>query len=280
MRLTKLQLAAALAITGLGLSLPAGAAASKFEETSAHFTTTNGFKVFVDGGAGSDRLTFVVNKGPVGTSYTLLSGATSTPTRMQGDFGQFGSVDLTFHPRKTKHIHNPHDCRGNETRKIGTWKGSVTFHGENGYTNASKTKLKGDELKGSIDCPDEHGKFIDLFAASPPGPSSKSIRVDAPKGGDKRFFFATAYDTVGNVDISRTAIRDGKPKEFKFNKALTHATVDPAGPFKGSATFDHGDWTGNLAAKFPGVGAVPLTGSGFTATLSEQHFKRGKHRSN
>ena len=85
--------------------------------------------------------------------------------------------------------------------------------------------------------------------------------------------------TEGNLYVSHSVDEFGFESELGTTFRVpdlaappTEATVTPAAPFSGSATFHLDDprsasWTGDLAVELPGLGKVPLTGEGIDAGL-------------
>ena len=89
-------------------------------------------------------------------------------------------------------------------------------------------------------------------------------------------FSAYASRRSGRVTISSFLFSffDAKPSAFVDPEPHTEATVTPAAPFSGSATYvaegpKKSSWTGNLNVELPGFGSVALTGKKFTATAEE-----------
>jgi hypothetical protein len=107
------------------------------------------------------------------------------------------------------------------------------------------------------------------------------IQVEIPPGlpvfgGLFSLIAANSHERVGRVRVHRSTfvITEGNEVEIS-RRGVTpaKARVAPGSPFSGSAIFrgptdeEPASWQGDLAVRLPGVGALPLTGPGFQATL-------------
>ena len=213
---------------------------------------------------------------PVVSSGYSASGTVS-PTVMQADLGNFGKVDLAFHPQKTTHPKPERGCTGHITKKTGVWKGTFKFRGEHGFTKASATKIDGSYESGSATCstgpPPGHRKYVVLTASNSPfAKGSFYFSATRPKSGGKPSVSASASETQGDIEIFRNAYITGKTGDFTYNSGYTKAKVKGRGPFSGIGNFDNGDLSGSLKVRFPGE-TVGLTGPGVNAQLGENTSK-------
>ena len=261
-------LAVALAMSVFASTASAGAGGMG-PFVSAKTGGTHNYKITVSGSG--ESVTVSAKKGGVSESYT--DGGKASAKKLKSDLGPYGNVNLEFDVKKTKTLDRPKGCHGGKPDKLkkGTWEGKFKFKGEGGFTKASDNSLPGSVFyPGTYHCNgggggDQHGvslsasKFDDTFisfSASKRNPSSKA------------FFSAFTSDVGGgNVNISYSAQSTGAASTFDYTLP-NDATVNPTGPFSGTATLDGSDWTGNLKVKFASK-TVNLTGDGFNASLTQ-----------
>lgn len=276
--------AAALALC---LLVPAGAGAAVEEDEGAiaafQLKASNGYRVIVLAGRerGQARGDLMILVGSKRGSATYSAKAAVEPSGMQADLGELGRIDLAYVRLKGK---EKHAC-GDEVSRVdrGEYRGTFELHGEEGYTEARATRLKADlGLFLDLVCGD-FSFFGDSSGAGLPGARLEAI---ARRGSDSALSFeikknrpsapaaidAEAHELKDGVRITRHVESLAKPGAFRYDPRLRSATVSPAAPFDGAATFRRGApagkrWTGDLIVDLPGRANIPLTGSEFRLSL-------------
>lgn len=211
----------------------------------------------------------------VGETASYSVPARFNKHRIRADLGQFGKVRLRFHkhPRYAlPPVRRPTEkrigvCGGGGAYVPGMFRGVFRFRGESGYTGARTHRVHGRLRRDFPPRCHGHDHGVALEARS------GSTRFLALQDGDlgATALVASRRERAGRVKIIRGADRltAADAGEFTFDQALTSAQVLPGGaPFTGTADYaSPSNWAGSLAVSFPGEANVPLTGSGFTATL-------------
>lgn len=91
-------------------------------------------------------------------------------------------------------------------------------------------------------------------------------------------FEIEANEKRGPIRISRESTFWFPSSSFRVNPSLQSATLTPAAPFSGHATFNRNAapanrWSGNLTVDLPGRSNFPLTAPGLTASLAHACFQ-------
>jgi hypothetical protein len=104
----------------------------------AQLPKSNGYRVSI-ASSGHRRIELVASKGTQAARYVVEGRANRN--RLDADFGRFGAVSLRFRGKPAP----PHEgileeilgpCHGPDTRRlIGTLRGNLRFHGENGFVD-------------------------------------------------------------------------------------------------------------------------------------------------
>jgi hypothetical protein len=215
---------------------------------------------------------------------------TVTHNRLYGEFGKFGRISLHFH------LHRSHTRGGRCTRtheRFGTFTGRVRFRGENEYVDVGAHRMR-----GTVEVParrSRHGRCSVIVPLPPPRRNAQSSLSKRPKHerypllyaqSDSTYFAAikeargwaafgaATFDDRGPVLITRESYVEGKAPDFRVNKRLTSATIDPRrNAFRGSARFRAPRrWRGSLETSFPGAPKVRLAGRAFRAFLEPLNF--------
>lgn len=217
---------------------------------------------------------------------TYFAPATVTDALIEADLGSVGAISVAFVPSGSIAEERTGCPRGDFVQfDAGTYQGTIEFHGEEGYTEASATQTPV-EFKPFFEpvCSGLSGssETTDFGATGIPGARLRvrsiaprrhlSVQFNENRPGARMTFEAHTSERRGSVAISR-AIKGATPGgAFAFGDDLRLARIDPPTPFSGSAAFHRNAplsnrWTGSLAIDFPGRSNVPLTGPGFRATL-------------
>ncbi|HET9591740.1 MAG TPA: hypothetical protein VFP17_02385, partial [Solirubrobacterales bacterium] len=167
-----LLLASALALIAVPTKAAASASANirKSPAPSAAFTLpgTNGYSLYFKSEKGlltiiasqrrpaqatiaTDGTLVPARLGPTSESTYVYFGVSRDPGTIEADLGAFGKVTLSFQPSGAKKVTSvdlsdkTEKCTGatKVVRRLGSFVGSLSFHAENGYTNAEATSVPG-----------------------------------------------------------------------------------------------------------------------------------------
>jgi hypothetical protein len=246
------------------------------------------------------------SKGEASARYKVRGKVSATG--IKANFGDLGQISVRFHgsPRPSKHLGLLSiKCKGKPSiREVGSFDGRIRFHGEMGFTALSARHAKGSVTRkfrrvckrppwltpnGEPKFPDPSGKSS-ILATTLAAASSSSGRVTTffffnvelpgtPKEPGISLALARGQlrEHRGGVRIDRFAVVEANAGSLLTSApGVTPATATIAlrSPFNGTGSYSKApgsepSWTGSLQVELPGVGKVPLTGSGFTAVLCE-----------
>lgn len=247
----------------------------------------------------ADRQRYKVEEVSVG--YSVL-----TPMSPRGGFDAklpgLGRIQVSFDQASAQKSTFPANSvcgSSSATVRKGTFRGTISFRAEGGFTVAHSTAAPGfvrvhssrvcKELENSgvfLEGPREP-KNVNLAVAGPSGPPAVTFAVSGypqsepptSSGGIPTVAFAATWSTEKRgIQILARAYRNTVSSYYRVPGpvgTLTDATVTPPAPFKGTGSYrvespTTAAWTGDLSIEFPGtIGTVPLTGPGFTARLCE-----------
>lgn len=266
--------------TVVSISAPVAAAgAALFPPGGFRLKASNGYSIHVLAADGDPRglpdglLVFVSRKGS-GATYFLRKGVEVTETTISADLGGLGSIDLHFVPSGKPRIErSPCDPTPIEIDS-GSYEGQFDFEGEEGYTEAHSTRVRGEiKLAASLIC----GRGVDEgFGGHSPGAllkmqrrwDSGHLEFEATKNSPTRpsRFRATIEEERRAIGIEREVRAAAGPGAFDFDVPNQVALLKPPSPFSGSARFERkgrrkGQLDGNLIVNFPGRSHVSLSGS-------------------
>lgn len=320
-------------MTGLATAMPESAAARPFRPVGAaeacptghvvlnvsytcalQFTLhgSNGYTITVSGDPEGRRFSDVevnIDKGSVGAFY--LGHGHVTPTGIHANLGGVGRISVSFHPSgEVRGVRISKKCLKNRppvvTARLGVFVGTVSFHGEQGYTAVNAHRAVGGlgdplAIKGGKPACEWHAspaekheeeQSVQLtaddkgsgvsFSVAPLFGSWPSQGLGHPgptKGSD--LFLAGQSEKKKGLFVLRLVGSAAPAPAFSFDPALTSATVTPPAPFTGTGTFLRNadgstSWTGPLSVPLPGLGTVSLTGAEYQSELATvaEHLKQ------
>ena len=240
-----------------------------FPSTGFVLRSSNGYKLFVvgfpDETVAHHAVVGLKAEGPGNLSNYVVRGTVGRRT-IKAKIGDLGSIDMTFHPdHRIGHYRPPCHHRHHKV-KLGTWRGTVSFTGEGGYTSVSATRARPTWLYAPESCggasvgPHTNGAWLNN--------SGRSFFFEAYQNrgpGTTTRFDAAEFESTPGMGIIRVVWTKGSPRAFTYNRHLTKATVKPPAPFDGKATFaghhGNGQLSGSLSASFVGGPTVSLAGS-------------------
>jgi hypothetical protein len=240
--------------------------------------------------ASSGFLSVQVENGHAISTYGV--NGTVTHNRLYGKLGDFGRISLHFHLHRTR-THRGGCLRTHE--RIGTFSGRMHFRGENGYVDVDAQRMR-----GTVELPATHSRCV-LISVPPPrihhGSRSKASQqsrhhrytilyahakseptlfASLKESRESSVFAAATFGEQGPVFVYREAYLEGKASDFRVNRRVTSAHIDPSpNAFRGSGNFKAPHrWRGPLATSFPGAPNVRLAGRDFRAELERLDLSR------
>jgi hypothetical protein len=294
-----------LAVLTAVLSQAGGARAAEPQSASFSLAGSNGFAVDVS--REGREVTVIASEGqpPVATftaggrlrsagegngASTVYSAAADPvgPGAVDADLGALGTISVRFHPsgeRVVTIVRRGCDRTTRFVRRLGTFVGSISFRGEDGYTTVAATSAE-----GSVGTPPPTTCGPDRPVTAPrswapardrrrPGSAGAVLTaVDTAAGSSFRaatmpggvsFHAQVEERNADGVTVVRHAAAGAPLSAFAFDGPLRRASVRPPAPFSGNARFVAGSrpaWVGSLRVTFPGL-SVPLVGASFRARL-------------
>jgi hypothetical protein len=230
--------------------------------------------------------------GAASESTYAVGGVSRDPRTIEADLGAAGKVSLVFQPSGERKVtmvdlsEKSEKCVGATkiVRRLGNFVGSVSFHGENGYTTAEATSVPGTfGISTFRNCtqPPKHAPQEEVL---PERPTFLSVGGEtglfALRDAHQSRFFALGSEKLdGGLLVFRMATATGKPSLFSFSSDGLRASVRPPAPFSGTGIYSDTQagspaWGGDLSVSFPGV-QQPLTGEGTEKPTLKLGGKRG-----
>jgi hypothetical protein len=262
-----------LAILWVLLS-PSGAAAAPMSQRPfppAGFSVqgTNGYRLTVEAETRNKVALYAAKPG----GAVLYSAPGSFDGRtIQAQFGSLGSVSMTFHRTGVRRF-KPR-CSHQSFRVMkGTFRGSFSFAGEEGFTTA--TAETGRAVSGvPAFCTaggvigSGRGAELDAFGTLN-GDEQVTWAIAKEDPSSKADMFARISELREGMLISRSAGAVGPRNTFSWDPAVRSAQVfSPGPPFTGEAAFSRpANVTGSLTVSFPGESNVLLAGPDFAGRL-------------
>lgn len=214
-----------------------------------------------------------------------------TEAKIKATLGGVGRISVEFHPRGKPRIASIKCNRSAKLRyQPGRWVGRIVFKGEEGFTRVEVRSAK--QIVWPfllIACP-YISEPVELGPQLPGArlaagwrSKSRSVGVNAITNypGSRLKLGAAIEEQKGQLQITRVAEGFYPGTGFEFDPALSTATVQPPGPFSGTATYSRSAepqsrWTGDLSVDLPGRANLPLTGARFGVSLEHARYTREK----
>ena len=282
----------AVAMLVLAALLGAAPAATAAEESEGNdFKTfnieaSNGYRIFVlaifhAGYGESSEVVLLASRKDRAASY--LAPATVTSTKIEADFGEVGRIAVEFKPTGAKGKTAPR-CYPKEQipYEKGTYVGEIEFHGERGYTDVSRKRVRYslhpfiDYFYCGLRVEEDLGggaPGVRLRAIARPRKGvSVSLQANQNRPGGPVKLQALVEESRGRVQIARGTEKTLPGSALAFDPELRSASLRPPSLFSGAAIFRRdakpsNRWTGKLAFDFPGRPNVSLAGARFHASL-------------
>jgi hypothetical protein len=251
---------------------------------------SNGYRLEVSSGGGETEVTASGGIGKGFVTYAVASrkhGKRGFEAKLPG----IGRIAVDFRPRgKARKVPVLEKvCTGKPGREeAGTFVGTINFHGEGGYTEATATRVKGKVLRTYPEtCPVEKkggggsGMGIDEGPYLTAAALAQGLIFTAGRfnfgdelGGEISGYTAAQLSNSRGMEIMRILTAIGRPESFSAEHTgrTASARVEPPPPFSGTADFGIApdgtvNWTGDLSVTLPGTGPIRLAGKRFVAKL-------------
>lgn len=222
--------------------------------------------------------------GPSSESTYIVHGVHRDPSQIEADLGPAGHVSLVFQPSGEKRVtridldSKSERCVGaaRVERRLGSFVGSVSFSGEDGYTSAEATSVPGTVGTSPFrNCTTLRAQSSKAPARRATAPRAKvafftvsgeaSFIADRDES-DAHFYALDSEELSPGFFVLRTATAAGGTGLFKIGRSGLTASLNPPAPFAGEGTYRDPPtgppaWSGDLSVEFPGR-VEPLTGPG------------------
>lgn len=257
-------------------------------ENSFSVMGTNGYEITVS--HIGRRVELAASRGNAVAVYVVGSGKPSSDGHIEARFPGRGRISVRFQPtgpvRRTPPFYPPACNGGGEIEQAGTFKGTIRFRGEEGFTRLVAGRATGTTHRifkevcerGS---PDGNSKpkptyTLSAYASAPGGIISFSAWRPAP-GSDlpeEASYFGGSQKRRHGMTTVKVAVADADADTFAVGGPPAQpdsADVAPPRPFVGTASFERTAgrlvWEGTLAVDLPGVDGMRLAGPSFQAQL-------------
>lgn len=295
-----------MAVSALALlATPAGAAAKpgfsvERPRTRIEFAlpATNGYRISVSTAPGESKhspsVFISASKGTRYTVHYMARGLATTDGTVKTKLPGVGRIAVRFNQLKVTREAAADNCKGRDSViRHGEFEGMIELHGERGYTAVHSRTAHGEITQSFRQVCDQRepghaeegsGSSFRLktLVAGQEGRRALSFSVSrfdfGPKFGEPVVsFYASSSIHHHGFFVSTSTFADAKAATFVIPDpagVLENASVSPPAPFHGTADF-HLDspttssWTGTLSVELPGLGDVPLAGTGFWSALCE-----------
>jgi hypothetical protein len=284
-----------IAMAGIVLALlaPAGAAAAVRAPGGFRLRGENGFVIRVLSGPAREGrpgrvLVFVSRRGE---EVLYATAANVDEDSIEADLGSVGRIDVGYVPTGGT---TDEGARCAPKRKVsfdtGFYEGAIELHGEEGYTEVSTTRARGEVGSAlSLLCfgggvsegigGHSPGARLTAHRYFPGGSSELVAWANSPARPSR--FEASISETRGALLVDRSVQAVGPPAAFRFDVPDGRATVVPPLPFAGVGKFRRGALgrsrlLGTLAVDFPGNSDVHLSGAATRAGL-ERYVANPSH---
>jgi hypothetical protein len=251
-------------------------------EGSFALKATNGYKFSaLIGSTGEGNGLLILSVARKGGGATYLAHGEVTKEHVHFDLGSLGLIDLAVHRTGRNETVTP-SCGEPVPAEGLEYTGTIEFHGEEGFTEASATRARLN-LKPILDiiCPGPaqggtsflNAAAVRLEASLKGGPK---LGLAQKRPGARVFYSASVEEREGSLRVERRVAGALSAGSFHAAPSLATATVTGTGSLSGKGTYaqtrhgkrPRGTWQGNLKVDFPGRAGVPIAGSGFKASLT------------
>jgi hypothetical protein len=270
----------------LGLVAPAASADETLKQGldgSFALKGTHGYKLIaLIGSTGKgDEGVMILSVAKKGGAATYLARGEVTKEHVYFDLGDLGLVDLAVQPTgRQETVHSA--CGEPVTGEGSEYVGTIEFHGEEGFTEASATRARLN-LKPLLEivCPgpaeggssNQNAAAVQLEASRKGGPK---LGIAQKRPGAAVLYTAQVEEREGSLRVERRVGGRLAGGALHAAPSLATATLDGSGLLDGKGTYKaspggkraRGTWRGDLEVDFPGRAGVRVAGPGFKASLT------------
>jgi hypothetical protein len=293
-----------LFVLALVLMSTATASARDFEvhedgfQAEMRLEGSNGYDITVSA-LGHEHVALAASKG--GVSATYIAPARASRKGIEADLGPFGRISVRFDATARRPTRKSDQCKGPRAiEKVGTFRGTVSFSGEHGFTEVEARRARGVFRRSFRQVCEKAGRPERPPRRSGGGEISFTTLTTKGKLGGRALEFGYLEfgidlgpnrpalqllsigvglyrERVGKVLVTKGAIAPGTDRSLRVSEAGVvpeTATIYLPKPFSGKATYSKTAgsppaWAGSLAVRLPGSGTVPMVGEGFKASLCQ-----------
>jgi hypothetical protein len=247
-----------------GYELQFSARAGKRSEASV--TVSRGRAWAAWSTVGGELVDAEFGRGSSSAIYDLSGEMRISARRVAADLGPLGSIDMRLEERGGRPI-DRHCLRG----RVGKEQlvGALDFEGEAGYAVATRARVRAVVATVRRTCAGK-GRKAPAAASHEPSPwQGPQLLACGPGSGtlllaDRDRYTssasALAFERTPYARIIRSADVVRPATDFSYRRDLTSAKLHPSPPiFAGLARYGDGATTGDLQARMPGRGTVPMT---------------------
>lgn len=236
------------------------------KRTHASLTVSRGISWAQVSGAGGELVDARFGRGSSGATYDLEGEMRISGRRIAADLGPLGSIGMRFERQRSRTIDRR--CLRGRLRR-GRLVGALDFEGEAGYAVATLARVRARVVTVRRRCAARDRQSI--AAAAEPGPwRGPQLLACGPRLGtlllaerDRYTSFASAFafERAPYATIIRSASAFRPATDFAYRRDLSSAKLRPSPPiFAGLARYRNGATSGDLRARLPGRGMVPMAG--------------------
>ncbi|HJZ38076.1 MAG TPA: hypothetical protein VJ204_17530 [Solirubrobacterales bacterium] len=247
---------------------------------------SNGFEIGASAEVGMKSGVLSLEIGKRGEEATYMAKGEVTADRIDFDLGTVGTVSLEVRPTSgTSKIGT--GCGGGKPAAVPRVElvGTFEFHGEEGFAEATATKLTGisvplEDLRCGINEGGFSGEGLPgTFLTVRRRPAHLRLAIVQKHPGAAVSYEADLAERLrAGLSVTRTVLGREKADAFSFDGKLSKARLKAGPRLSGVLTYTatklpegpregEGKVGGNLVVDFPGHAGVAIGGPGFTATI-------------
>lgn len=234
------------------------------------------------------------------TRYAVRPSQPLASGTVEAGFGSIGRVSLSFQPtRKPKIGRHSKKCAGARPRReTGTYTGTISLRGENGYFRIEDVAAKGIRYRTfRLLCSRGHAKhpgvdqpLVNYVRPFTRPPESAQTQLETFAELDGRSVGFTAWEFFRDFPATQAGVLESLPEmeigrvRYEAHPLAFQAEWPPGGamtfktPLQESAGYNAdpsapATWSGELSTSFPGLPGQPVAGPQFRTSLCMRRVK-------